>query len=134
MYGAETAPPDPPGAVVTRAPGLKIATQERREGGPGGRHAGTRAPEESEHALHTTRAHNEPLARYNWREGGRRFTAHSLKQATMNGARNAPAPPASGNHFVRDKRKNTCFFFASEQALLRGYPPIVGAGGGAYTL
>lgn len=52
MFGAETAPPDPPGAVATRAHGLRNATQERRVGGPGGRNAGMRAPEESEHAHH----------------------------------------------------------------------------------
>ena len=97
MFGAETAHPTPPGAVVTRAPGLKIATQERREGGPGGRNAGTRAPEESEHAPAPRQRSRAPNARYNWREWGRRFTAQALKQPTRNGARNAPAPPASGN-------------------------------------
>lgn len=131
MFGAETAPPDPPGAVATRAPGLKIATQERREGGPGGRNAGTRAPEESEHAPAPRHRSRPPYARYNRREGGRRFTAQSLKQPTRNGDRNAPAPPASGNHFRSRQAKKHLFFFASEQALLRGYRPKVVAGGGA---
>ena len=77
---------------MTRAPGLKIATQERREGGPGGRNAGTRAPEESEHALQTTRAHNEPYARYNWREWGRRFYGADLKATNQEQRPQRPRP------------------------------------------
>lgn len=65
MFGSDTAPHDPPGAVVTRAPGLKIGTQERREGGPGGRYAGMRVPEESEDAPALITDYGSPNARDN---------------------------------------------------------------------
>lgn len=105
---------------MTRAPGLKIATQERREGGPGGRNAGTRAPEESEHALQTTRAHNEPYARYNWREWGRRFYGADLKATNQEQRPQRPRPARERKPFKFAGAGDTCFTRRANKALLRG--------------
>ena len=65
MFGLMPALHDPPGAGCDEGDPTKARTQERRAGGPGGRNAGTRGAEESEHAHLTTRAHYGLTARYN---------------------------------------------------------------------
>ena len=123
MFGVITAPTRPPGGGCEQGRAGQKSAQPKTRGGSGGTARGLLGAHcESEHAHHTTQAHNEPYARYNWREGGRRFTAQSLKKPTSNGDRNAPAPPASGNHFVRDKRKNTCFFSLANKRFCEGTP------------
>jgi hypothetical protein len=121
-FGDDPPNTTPRGRVATRAPGLKISTQEWRAGGPGGRHAGTRAPEESALALQTTRAHNGPWARYNWAaRGARRKAGDNPGRQPRQGGRHEPPPTARGNHKRFAGAGDTCFPRRANKALLRGY-------------
>ena len=54
MYGLMPALHDPPGAGCDEGDPTKVKNNIKARGGPGGRNAGTRGAEESEHALHPT--------------------------------------------------------------------------------
>ena len=64
LYGLMPALHDPPGAGCDEGDPTKARYPGKARGGPGGRNAGTRGAEESEHARHTTRAHYGLTARY----------------------------------------------------------------------
>lgn len=123
MFGADPAPHDPPGAGASKCAPGESQHKLKARGGPGGTARGTLGAHcESEHAHHTTRAHNEPFARYNWAaRGARRDAGRQPRQTTQ--ARRAARPPAdlraettnvcgSGGTLVSPRRAN--------KALLRG--------------
>ena len=134
MFGANPAPHDPPGAGASKcAPGESLHELKARGGSGGTARGKLGAHYESEHAHHTTRAHNEPCARYNWAARGARRLRETT-QAENPGRRKARTPAdlraattkvrGSGGHLFPPQ---------SEQSAFARVPPGVAAGCGAYS-
>lgn len=112
------APHDPPGAGVTRRP-TKISGPGMLRGGSGGTERRDKGAEESEHALHTTRAHDELSARYDMvGEGGATLADDNPGKQPRQGGLYDPPPTSraetlkvcgSGKHLFFPQSKQSVF-------------------------
>lgn len=129
---AHTRPSRPPRGGCDEGARLKYHNPGTARGGPGGTARGNEGARGERARAAPRHRSRPPHARYDWREWGRRFTAQTLKQPTRNGARNAPAPPASGN-LLSLRERVTLVSPAEQTKRFCERAAWFVAGGGAYT-